>query len=175
MKASKEGTVIVTCNDCLQYAPTCDSCFVQLHANNPLHWAQVWDNRLGFYTKKDYSALPCGNPSINFCHNGAKCPNPRNDKPIKFTIAHTNGIHATKVVFCGCPSSSEKIIDQLMLSRLFPASMKDPRTAFTFDVLRDFHLHTLESKKSAYDYSEALRRLTDNSFPTQVPVRIRLS
>lgn len=58
-----------------------------------------------------------------------------------------------------------------MDARLFPASARDPRTAYTFNVLKDFHLHNLESKKAAYDYMAALRRLTSNSFTADVPVR----
>ena len=57
-----------------------------------------------------------------------------------------------------------------MHARLFPASTRDPRTAFSFNVLKHFHLHNLESKKAAYDYLGAIRRLTDNAFTADVAV-----
>lgn len=57
-----------------------------------------------------------------------------------------------------------------MRARLFPATTQDPRTAFSFAVLKQFHLHNLESKKAAYDYLGALRRLTDNAFTADVSV-----
>ncbi|KAJ7304705.1 hypothetical protein DFH08DRAFT_825282 [Mycena albidolilacea] len=50
------------------------------------------------------------------------------------------------------------------------ATAKDPGTAFTFSVLKEFSLHNLESKKAAYDYLGALSRLTDNAFTADVPV-----
>lgn len=57
-----------------------------------------------------------------------------------------------------------------MRARLFPATTQDPRTAFSFAILKQFHLHNLESKKAAYDYLGALRRLTDNAFTADVSV-----
>ncbi|KAJ7852712.1 hypothetical protein B0H13DRAFT_1904487 [Mycena leptocephala] len=59
-------------------------------------------------------------------------------------------------------------IRQLMRSRLFPATTKDPHTAFTVNMLKEFQLHNLESKKAAYDYIGAIRRLSDNSFTADV-------
>ena len=62
-------------------------------------------------------------------------------------------------------------MQQLLRSQLFPATVDQPTTAFTFNVLREYHIHSLESKKSAYSYMGALRRLTDNTFTLDVPVR----
>jgi hypothetical protein len=61
-------------------------------------------------------------------------------------------------------------LDQLLEAGLFPASVKQPSLAFTFNVLKDFHLHTLKSKKSAYDSISALHQQTNNAFPMDVPV-----
>ncbi|KAJ6550379.1 hypothetical protein DFH09DRAFT_1501297 [Mycena vulgaris] len=52
---------------------------------------------------------------------------------------------------------------QLLAVRLFPATFKQPQTAFTFTVLKQFHIQSLASKKSAYEYVEALCKLTDNA------------
>ena len=57
-----------------------------------------------------------------------------------------------------------------MHSQLFPATTQDPKTAFTFSVLKDFHMHNLQSKCGAFDYMLSLRRLTDNVFTNKVPV-----
>ncbi|KAF6747941.1 hypothetical protein DFP72DRAFT_853943 [Ephemerocybe angulata] len=56
-----------------------------------------------------------------------------------------------------------------MRAQLFPSTIALPQTAFTFDLLSDFHTHTLTSKKSPYDYHEALRQLTNSAFPQDVP------
>jgi hypothetical protein len=61
-------------------------------------------------------------------------------------------------------------MEQLMRRRLFPATLKRPTMAFTFNVLHQFHLHHLESKESAHDFIGALRRLTDNAFAHEVSV-----
>ncbi|KIM35704.1 hypothetical protein M413DRAFT_51930, partial [Hebeloma cylindrosporum] len=56
-----------------------------------------------------------------------------------------------------------------MRARLFPATMTQPTTAFTFRVLQQFHIHHLVSKESAYDFVGSLRRLTDNAFAHSTP------
>ncbi|KAJ7805034.1 hypothetical protein B0H13DRAFT_1930416 [Mycena leptocephala] len=47
-------------------------------------------------------------------------------------------------------------LKQLMRARLFPATTREPETAFTVTMLKDFQLHNLESKKAAYDYLGAI-------------------
>ena len=46
---------------------------------------------------------------------------------------------------------------------MFPASVAQPRTAFTFDVLELFHHQTLQGKTTAWDFYNALAHFTDNS------------
>jgi hypothetical protein len=161
---------LVSCRDCVQHKPTCEVCFLQDHRVNPFHWAHVWDVAGGFYEKRDISALADSTAALHLGHCGDCCPHPANATPIKYTIVHTNGIHATRVVFCGCPEAPTSKSDQLFRARLFPATMKDPRTALTFAVLKEANLHCLQSKKPAYDYYGALQRLTDNVLTYQVPV-----
>ena len=57
-----------------------------------------------------------------------------------------------------------------MRARMFPATMRRPMMAFTFNLLHQFHLHHLESKASAYDFIGALRRITNNAFAQDMPV-----
>ena len=59
-----------------------------------------------------------------------------------------------------------------MRAQLFPATIAQPTMAFTFRVLRQFHIHHLEGKESVHDFIGALRRLSDNMFPQRVPVRL---
>jgi hypothetical protein len=101
-------------------------------------------------------------------HNGAQCPNLKNN--ILFTVVDTNGVHATRLGVCGCLGAGTKV-EQLMQARLFPATTHDTRTAFTFRVLKEFHLHNLESKRAAYDFLGAIQHLTDNAFTADVLVR----
>jgi hypothetical protein len=59
---------------------------------------------------------------------------------------------------------------QLMLAGLFPATFRNPKTAFTFRVLEDFHLDNLECKTTPSQFFSRLRRLTNDEFPNSVPV-----
>ncbi|KAJ7127477.1 hypothetical protein C8R46DRAFT_1235584 [Mycena filopes] len=151
------------CHDCTAYATSCSNCFVQSHVRNPFHWAEVWDELQGFFVRHDISKL---GHVIQLGHNGDPCPSPCGERI--FTIVDENGIHSTRLAFCGCHELPPNKVKQLMRARLFPATTRNPETAFTFKMLKGFQLHNLESKKAAYDYLGAIRRLTDNSFTADV-------
>ncbi|KAJ7887451.1 hypothetical protein B0H13DRAFT_1627427, partial [Mycena leptocephala] len=95
-------------------------------------------------------------------HRGKPCKSPVGER--LFTAVAANGVHSTRLAFCGCESPSPNKIKQLMQARLFPATTRDSHSAFTVNILKDFQLHNLESKKAAYDYLAAIRRLSDNAF-----------
>ncbi|KAJ7743476.1 hypothetical protein DFH07DRAFT_964111 [Mycena maculata] len=66
----------------------------------------------------------------------------------------------------------EKIGDrvaQLLNARLFPCTFSEPKSAITFNALKQFQIHHLESKVAAFDYCGSLRRLSDNAFTSSVP------
>jgi hypothetical protein len=159
--------VTTQCHDCTGYLATCSNCFITNHHRSPFHWAEVWNFEKGFFFRNDIASL---GHVIQLGHQGGPCKSPSN--PLLFTIVHGNGAHSTKIAFCGCQELPINKPKQLMRSRLFPATAKDPGTAFTFSVLKEFSLHNLESKKAAYDYLGALSRLTDNAFTADVPVRL---
>ncbi|KAJ6555358.1 hypothetical protein DFH09DRAFT_1084916 [Mycena vulgaris] len=151
------------CNDCTEYEMSCSACFVNAHIQNPFHWAEVWDSSQGFFIRHDISKL---GHIIQLGHQGQGCPAPIGER--LFTIVDANGIHSTRLAFCGCKEQPPNKIKQLMRARLFPATTRDPHTAFTVNMLKQFQLHNLESKKAAYDYLGAIRRLSDNSFTADV-------
>jgi hypothetical protein len=157
------------CKDCFSSKPTCESCFVKAHANQPTHWAEVWNG--SFFDRRDISELSPGYATtLGHSRFGETCPYADYSKPIQFILVDINGVHQTKVVFCQCKESSFGRVDHLMASKIFPSTIARPESGFTFAVLQDFHLHTLTSKKSAYDYMEAICCKTDNAFPESVPV-----
>jgi hypothetical protein len=88
-------------------------------------------------------------------------------------IVDNNGIHTIDVHFCGCyqsPGGSHRRV-QLLRSGLLPSTHARPVTAFTFNVLESFHLLTLQSKISAYDFYYSIARRTDNTGTLGVKVR----
>ncbi|KAJ3520759.1 hypothetical protein NMY22_g12606 [Coprinellus aureogranulatus] len=104
-------------------------------------------------------------------HCGARCPNLSSTSSARpLVLVDTNGFHHVALHFCKCDGAPEEFI-QLMRARLFPATVIQPSTAFSFDVLENFHNHTLTSKKSVYDYHDALTRLTNAAFPKDIPNR----
>jgi len=153
------------CSDCFQFSTKCSHCFVSDHINAPFHWAEQWNGE--YFERVDISTL---GHNVSLGHGGMPCPKVGpSTSAVNFIIVDTNGIHETRLSFCGCVDAGDRV-KQLMGAQLFPSTTTQPTLAFTFRVLKDFHLQTLESKKSAYDYIGALRRLTNNAFPDDVPV-----
>ncbi|KAJ3565830.1 hypothetical protein NP233_g7389 [Leucocoprinus birnbaumii] len=106
---------------------------------------------------------------IHLGHGGVKC---RVSTVLKdMVVVHSNGIHRRRVQYCYCTRLHP--YEQLMAAKLFPASVADPSTAFSFEVLEDFHRHSLSSKTAAYDYCKALQEHTNAAFPTTVDNRYR--
>ncbi|KAE9384315.1 hypothetical protein BT96DRAFT_1008199 [Gymnopus androsaceus JB14] len=154
----------VQCHDCFKYETSCEQCFVDRHQRNPFHWPRVWQPE-GFYRKMDIACLLNNTYSIHVCSHGIRCRSPA--PPQKVTVVDTNGIHSTRLSYCYCDGYPD-YVEQLMNVRLFPATLRSPRTMMTFRVLDEFHEHHLASKKAAYDYVGALRRLTDGAFTPDV-------
>ncbi|KAH6914266.1 hypothetical protein BKA70DRAFT_1182325 [Coprinopsis sp. MPI-PUGE-AT-0042] len=153
----------VRCGDCWHRVPTCEDCFIAAHSRMPTHWAEVWTIERGFTTRCDISMLH-SQPHIQLGHAGGPCPNSfPNNLRHEFIIVDTNGVHSTRLRFCTCQGSDTHVA-QLMKASLFPATFVKPKTAFTFAVLKQFHIHHLESAESAYSFIAALRRSTDSFF-----------
>lgn len=156
----------VQCHDCFLYETSCEDCFIRRHANNPFHWPKVWQPE-GYYQKMDIACLQNNEYAIHLCSRGAACLN--KGKRQKVTVVHSNGIHSTRITYCYL-GGDPNYVEQLMQARLFPATVKVPRTMMTFQSLDEFNEHHLASKKAAYDYIAALRRLTDGAFTPEVAV-----
>lgn len=97
----------------------------------------------------------------------------RNDddgNPI-ISVIDRSGVHEIGVSWCCCLEAPEHDMQMIMVG-LFPATFQNPKTAFTFQVLEDFHLDNLECKTTPSQFFSRLRRLTNDEFPNTVPVGI---
>ncbi|KAJ7092208.1 hypothetical protein C8R44DRAFT_750322 [Mycena epipterygia] len=143
-------------------------CFLNAHRNNPFHWAEVWDTAQGFFVRHNLSAL--GQP-LQLGHHGGPCNYAT--PPMVFEITAETGPQALQIQFCGhWKADGTKVVDrvdQLLNARLFPCTWTETQSAVTFNALKQFQLHHLESKVAAFDYCGSLRRLSDNSFTASVP------
>ena len=120
-----------------------------------------------FFICHDIALLRDDIATINLGHHGCPCPSAHVTNVI-FTLVDTNGIHKTKIQFCSCVT--DNCSEQLMRTWLFPTTIPQPTTAFTFRILQQFYIHHLESQESAYDFVGSLCCLTDNAFAYSVPV-----
>lgn len=99
---------------------------------------------------------------IQLGHSGGhKCVNPAPSSRDEFVIIDLNGIHHVNLDYCECQTAQARYT-QLLRFRLFPATSTDPRTAATFRLLKNFQMLSFTSKASAFEYYQALTRLTDN-------------
>ncbi|CAA7262273.1 unnamed protein product [Cyclocybe aegerita] len=163
------GAVRTTlCRECFGYELSCSECFIRQHSQTPTHWADVWNATGQYFVRHDISTLREKGYAIHLSHNGNVCPNPASDTDIFFHLIDVNSVHHTKIQFCGCPGALERPF-QLLKHRLFPATLRQPKTAFTFRTLKTFHILHLELKVAAYDFIRSLRRLTDNMFAHKIP------
>jgi hypothetical protein len=157
------------CRECFASRPSCQACIVQSHLHHPFHRIQKWNGQ--FFDPTNLHSLGY---RLRLGHHGQPCPNRSqlSSRPGRLVvIAHINGFHTLNVEFCQCESSSTSPeFVQLMHAEMFPATIQRPETAFTFELLKNWHVHTLTSKKSGHDYHEALRRLTNAVSLTDVPV-----
>jgi hypothetical protein len=145
---------------------SCRACIVHDHLSNPFHRIEAWDGT--HFSRVSLSELGL---VINLNHRGSHCPHAIT--PIathRFTVVDVNGIHPATIAYCHCANAPGRAV-QLVRSGLYPSSTRRPQTAFTLRLLRDFHIDTVESHKTAYDYVGKLERWTNNTFPDEVEVR----
>ena len=162
------------CMDCSFSTPTCSECFLDTHKAQFTHWAEVWNNDVGCFVRCDISRLrPFGGYVINLGHGGWPCPKADYSADVLFHIVASNGVHNTKLRFCGCHARVDRA-EQLLNHRLFPSTMNRPQMAFTFQLLEQFNLLNVEAKISAHDFIGYIRRLSDNAFTHRVTVRLLL-
>jgi hypothetical protein len=85
-----------------------------------------------------------------------------------FTVVHMNGIHSVNVNFCGCtkhstPYNLDFPVDkqiQLLEVGWWPTTCLEPRSAVTFDAIKQFQLLNLHGSLAALEYYRMLEDLT---------------
>ncbi|KAF9505571.1 hypothetical protein BS47DRAFT_1374298 [Hydnum rufescens UP504] len=121
----QSGTI--RCEECFGGALLCPSCLIRQHQNLPFHQIKVWNGQsFDNTTLKDLSLI------IQLSHPNALCPNPKAG-PMSFVIFHMNGLH---------------VLNQLLCSCWFPATVLQPQTCMTFQLLHHFHSQTLQVSTS---------------------------
>lgn len=166
----QRGTV--RCEDCLGREIICRGCCVVSHARLPLHRVQEWNGEY-FSPTSLYALGLCVQLGENH-HPGSLCMW-GHDLNADFWVLHTNGMHHVAVKSCGCTRTADenalKVYKQLLRIGWYPASHLDPKTCATFEVMKLFHLLSLQGKMSHYDFYKTLQYRTDNTGTVKLPVR----
>ncbi len=162
----------IRCLSCIGHCRWCRTCAVKAHLSLSFHRLQRWNGQF-------YEAISLADLGfiLNLGHNGDVCPlnTDKGGCGDKITMVDSAGIFVHLVKWCKCngASSQDKHL-QLLRHRLFPSTTFKPQTAFTFNVLDEFLIDSLECKTSASSFYSKLRRLTNNAFPDTLPVRLQI-
>ena len=184
MCQSKQG--LLRCNDCFSRRVLCHDCCLVVHQESPYHHIEKWTGSFFQATSLSEEGF-----TLHLCHNGVSCPVPQPDTTTQGTKAETqgtqqannkkslvvvdvSGVHQLQISWCRCKDTPAADI-QLLRNDLFPASISNPSTAFTFRLLNHFYIDSVECKTSAMSFFSKLRRLTNDSDPDSVPVCLLVS
>jgi hypothetical protein len=154
------------CRTCLGSADYCQLCLVRRHESMPFHRIAAWNQDSGCFLSTSLAQLGL---ILDLGHATHDSDCPRSPSLASVTAVHTNGIHDVTIRFslcCGSPSLDL----QLLANCLFPSTVTSPNSAFSFELLEQFHYHHLEGKWSAYSFMNAISRLTNDTGNRKVEV-----
>ncbi|KAM6490383.1 hypothetical protein JOM56_014147 [Amanita muscaria] len=160
--------ILYRCHDCFNASSCCGSCTIKAHGQLPTHRIKKWNGcffepaslkQLGLVVQLNHVLNePCLNPSQAF-----------NDD---FVILDLDGIHSVALRYCNCHRTVPRPT-QLLRSRLFPATVIEPKTAATFRLLEAYQLLSFTSKVSGFEFYQSIARRTDNTGTCPPPDRYR--
>ncbi|KAI0713195.1 hypothetical protein C8T65DRAFT_528834, partial [Cerioporus squamosus] len=160
VRCGNVGNACYRCDDCTTVALHCIACIKEVHVATPLHTIREWKD--GHFRKVTLKSLGL---RIQLGHEpGDPCFNPKKAFADDFVVLDVTGIHEVGIDFCGCfKAGSQAHTMQLLRARWYPATSVDPKTAATFALLTYFHLLSMQSKVSGWEFYTTLSRRTDNT------------
>ncbi|TEB21141.1 hypothetical protein FA13DRAFT_1757635 [Coprinellus micaceus] len=183
--------VTYRCLACTSKKYLCWTCCGRLHEHHPMHrverwtgthWEPTWLWRLGVSVQLGHCGRRCPRaptchhlpappllPALNDTSYGASPEGRRLNRSPVLVVVHTNGVHHLPFVKCNCMGSDEFHI-QLLRAGFYPATSSETRTVFTFELLDLYHIETLACHTAANSFYGKLRRLTNETFPSSVPL-----
>ncbi|KAK7019222.1 hypothetical protein VNI00_018122 [Paramarasmius palmivorus] len=153
------GESLSRCRDCFSRRLLCSRCIVAGHQSRPFDRVE-WNR--SFFERTTLCKLGL---VVQLGHQtGEQCSKPQRSR-VGFVVVDIEGIQEVSLQFCECKAidiTGEKW-EQLMRARLYPATVAEPHTAFTFRTLSYFHHLTTQGKVSLYDFYRTLEKRTDAS------------
>ncbi|KAJ7190917.1 hypothetical protein GGX14DRAFT_537939 [Mycena pura] len=155
------------CQDCFASRLLCGKCLINRHRDEPLHIIEKWED--GFFQPCSLQTI---DPGLRFQLGhppGEDCD--FRHGPQQMVVLENNAIHKITVDFCGC-IDAPSVVDQLFNVGWFPATVKEPETCATLNLLRHFHTLNLQGRVPAYDFYKSLEVLSDRAGMRNVPDRL---
>ncbi|KIJ30682.1 hypothetical protein M422DRAFT_186777, partial [Sphaerobolus stellatus SS14] len=151
------------CMDCDAPGYYCSKCILEVHRHRPFDRIMEWNgNCLVRRTLKELGHI------VHFGHGPNACPHVNNEWGVQdITILDVTGVHVVRMGWCRCAGAVTQA-EQLLQRKWFPATILRPRTAFTFRVLKLFHLLNQVARTNPWDFAGSMHRLTDSVCPTSV-------
>ena len=186
------------CSDCVGCNNFCDDCVKVCHSSSPYHRVEHWTGtffepawlcQANVLIHLGHGGLICPNNSMRDSADGSDSEysaHPSHGDTVYgnglpklkgsdyHVVVDKSGVHRLRIIRCGCPNApkeSERYTHYLQMG-LFPASLQNIKTLFTFAVLDDFRMDNLECKTAGLNYWHKIVRVTSNEFPKSVPVSI---
>ncbi|KAJ7201941.1 hypothetical protein B0H12DRAFT_1063385 [Mycena haematopus] len=171
-RASGAGVRLFRCDQCgggLQ----CETCLRSRHALTPLHCITEWNGQHWVQAK-----LSGGVGTLQIIyqvgHDGHPCDHPG---PVRsMVVIDVTGIHHVRYRYCGCEEGSRVplgTLGQLMGHGWYPATITDPETCATFEVLEWFRLLSVVGNINVHDFVGSLERKMDSVQIADVPDRYK--
>ncbi|KAK7013626.1 hypothetical protein VNI00_019462 [Paramarasmius palmivorus] len=162
------STTLYRCKDCIAPHLYCKACIVSHHKERPFDRIERWN---GNYFER--TSLQDLGLVVQLGHDdGSPCVL-RVMARKGFVVVDVDSIQEVSIAYCGC--RSEEAVgqkwQQLMRRELYPGSVEDPYTVFTFRVLALFHALTLKGKINLYDFYYGLEMRSNGGGCTDIKDR----
>ncbi|KAF9030906.1 hypothetical protein BJ165DRAFT_1535567 [Panaeolus papilionaceus] len=152
-----DGSRDPACSNC---GVLCQSCSLHQHEHLLFHRIEKWNGT--FFVKSSLYKLGLVH---QLGHGGCDCPTCAEQASSgdiqMLQVIHTTGVFKLSVRYCKCQPNTAPRYRQLLRERLFPASLRQIRTVFTFEVLDTFHSLNLDGKITSYNYYYHILQKTD--------------
>ncbi|KAJ6542094.1 hypothetical protein DFH09DRAFT_929200 [Mycena vulgaris] len=158
----EHGVAEIRCKDCDGCEGFAIKCVVRDHERSPLHRLERWNWDDSCYEDVSLKALGLRFQLGREVHPDRICPRPKRAPGKKFVVMDCKGLHEVELYYCAC-GRGESFAVQLLRVKWLPSTGKQPRTAATFNVLRQYHILSLESKCSMGEFYNSLVRQTNNT------------
>jgi hypothetical protein len=160
----RQVTGIYRCSDCQCSWLFCKACCLKDHIRHPFHTISEWNGNYFITTSLQNLGFV-----LHVGHEGSECPKAQEYAEGEFTVVDIAGVYHHRLSWCRCSDAPSRSI-QLLQRSLYPSTVQYPRTAFTFRLLRYYHVEVMECGSTPSSFMTKLQRVTNPHHPNTVKV-----